>query len=261
MIQLNSRLKRQKNIDSESTHRSAEIGIGMDAWNWFDFIRTQLTFLKPGPAEWRLFPFPTYDSSSFHGKWIESAHGSSAFPRTSFNSTSDSSIFGKHWFESTRDSCGNIFDLNKLISKLWVIPKSASNTGSRSVREVHTGADSVQGWQVRVRCWALGKGMYGSQDPFRTGLWQVQGRTRRARPGQCTTSDDGALISVESTQWIFFLKYDYSGLISKFSIFGRLGIAFNITKYPQRFSHTDPTSSVINAEVTFLRYKSRVQSQ
>ena len=94
----------------------------MNDWNWFDFIRTQLTFLKPGPAEWRLFPFPTYDSSSFHGKWIESAHGSSAFPRTSFNSTSDSSIFGKHWFESTRDSCGNIFDLNKLINKLWVIP-------------------------------------------------------------------------------------------------------------------------------------------
>ena len=55
-----------KNIDSESTYDSAPRYVA--AWNWFDFILTQLTFSKPGPAEWRPFLFfSAYDSSSCPG--------------------------------------------------------------------------------------------------------------------------------------------------------------------------------------------------
>ena len=43
--------------------------------------------------------------------------------------------------------------------------------------------------------------MYQSHwDPFRTALGKVQGRASMARPGQCTPSEDGALVWVEATQ-------------------------------------------------------------
>ena len=53
----------------------------------------------------------------------------------------------------------------------------------------------------------MGKGVWQNQDPSRNGLGQVQGRARRAGPGQGITSEDGALIRVESTQ-LALIKYD-----------------------------------------------------
>ena len=112
-----------------------------DSWDWYDFIRTQLTFRELGVTEWRLVLlkycfvlFFTYDSSSFLEKWIKSTHGSSVFFRNCLDSTSDSSIFCKYWFESTHDSSGRLFDSNELMNKLWVLSMSASNKGPRSVR-------------------------------------------------------------------------------------------------------------------------------
>ena len=93
-----------------------------DSWDWFDFIRTQLTFPELGATGWRLIPlkccFLTYDSSSLLGKWIKSTHGSSVFfSRNCLDSSSDSGIFWKYWFESTHNSSGKLFDSNELMNK------------------------------------------------------------------------------------------------------------------------------------------------
>ena len=149
--------------------------------------------------------FSIYDSGSFPGNCIKSAHGSIIFPRSCFGLTSDSSSFWKYCFEWTHDSSGELYSA-WVMNKLWVVPKSASNTGSISVRAVHTSTDSRLDWQVRVRCWVLSKGVWQNQDPFRNGLGQVQGGATRAGPVQGITSEDGALIRAESTQ-LALIKY------------------------------------------------------
>ena len=69
---------------------------------------------------------------------------------------------------------------------------------------------------------------------FRTGSGQVQGRARRAWPGQCVTSEDGALIRVEATHFVLIT------IISITGISGRVDYRGIVRPYP-------PYISVIHA--------------